>query len=103
MGGTHEQHLQYFKKRDEQLKKCPAGTYAVVLRSPGIMHGSFSDDPFLGAGAHPQQTEAASHNFDLITAFVRAFLDRTLKQDRTTLLDTHHPELAEAEIVPYGK
>ena len=58
MGGTHEQHLQYFKKRDEQLKKCPAGTYAVVLRSPGIMHGSFSDDPFLGAGAHPQQNEA---------------------------------------------
>jgi len=103
MGGTHEQHLEYFKKRDEQLKKCPAGTYAVVLRSPGIMHGSFSDDPFLAAGAHPQQNEAASHNFDLITAFVRAFLDRTLKQDRTTLLDTHHPELAEAEIVPYGK
>jgi dienelactone hydrolase len=103
MGGTHEQHLEYFKKREEQLKKCPAGTYAVELRSPGIEHGSFSDDPFLAAGDRAQEINTARHNFDLITTFVRAFLDKTLNQDRSTVLDTHHPEIPEAEIVPYGK
>lgn len=102
MGGTHAQHLEYFKKREEQLKKCPAGTYAVVLRSPGIMHGSFSDDPFLAAGDRAQEINAARHTFNLITTFVRAFLDKTLDRNKGTLFDTHHPAIPEAEIVPYG-
>jgi dienelactone hydrolase len=102
MGGNHEQHLAYFKKREEQLNKCPAGTYAVVLRSPGIMHGSFSDDPFLEAGDRPQKLEIARHNFDLITTFIRAFLDKTLDHDKNTIFDTRHPAIPEAEIVPYG-
>jgi dienelactone hydrolase len=102
MGGTHAQHLEYFKKREEQLQKCPAGTYAVVLRSPGMVHGSFSDDPFLEAGGHAQNLNSARHNFDLITTFVRAFLDKTLDHNKGTLFDTHHPAIPEAEIVPYG-
>ncbi len=102
MGGTHEQHLEYFKKRAAQLEKCPAGTYAVLLRSPGIMHGSFSDYPFLAAGDDPQKSKAATHNFELITTLVRAFLDKTLNHDKGTLFDTHHPAIPEAEIVPYG-
>jgi dienelactone hydrolase len=102
MGGTHEQHLEYFKKRTEQLEKCPAGTYAVVLRSRGIVHGSFSDYPFLAAGDDLRKGNTASHNFDLITTLVRAFLDKTLNHDKGTLFDTHHPAIPEAEITPYG-
>ena len=102
MGGTHEQHLEYFKKREEQLQKCPAGTYAVVLRSPGMVHGSFSDDPFLASGDYAQDVNTARHNFDLVTTFVRAFLDKTLDHDKGTLFDAQHPAIPEAEIVPYG-
>lgn len=103
MGGTHEQHLAYFKKREEQLRKCPPGTYAVVLHSPGIVHGSFSDDPFLEAGDRPGQANTARHNFDLITTYIRAFLDKTLNHDKGTLFDTHLPAIPEAEVVPYGR
>lgn len=102
MGGSHEQHLAYFKKREEQLKKCPAGTYAVVLRSPGMVHGSFSDDPFLEAGDHPQGIDTARHNFDLIATFIRGFLDKTLNNNKNTIFDSHQPAIPEAEIVPYG-
>jgi dienelactone hydrolase len=103
MGGTHEQHAEYFKKREEQLKKCPAGTYAVVLRAPGMVHGSFSDDPFLEAAAHPQQNETASHNFDLITTFVRAFLDKTLNHRTGTIYDSRPSAIPEAEVTAYGR
>lgn len=103
MGGTHEQHLEYFKKREEQLRRCPPGTYAVVLRSPGIVHGSFSDDPFLAAGDRPGQIDTARHNFDLITTYIRAFLDKTLNHDKGTLFDTHHPATPEADVASYGR
>ena len=103
MGGSHEQHLEYFKKREEQLKQCSAGTFAVVLRSPGIRHGSFSDDPFLEAGDRAQQIKTAQHNLDLITTFIRAFLDRTLDDDKGTIFDSQKPAIPDAEIVPYGK
>lgn len=66
------------------------------------MHGSFSDYPFLAAGDDPQKSKAATHNFELITTLVRAFLDKTLNHDKGTLFDTHHPAIPEAEIVPYG-
>jgi len=103
MGGTHEQHLAYFKKRQEQLRKCSPGTYAIVLHSPGIVHGSFSDDPFLGAGDRPGQAKSARHNFDLITIYIRAFLDKTLNHDMGTVFDTHHPAIPEADVVAYGR
>jgi dienelactone hydrolase len=102
MGGSHEEHLAYFKKREAQLEKCPAGTYAVVLRSPGMVHGSFSDDPFLEAGDRSHGIDTARHNFDLIETFVRGFLDKTLDHDRNTIFDSHQPAIPEAEIVPYG-
>jgi hypothetical protein len=100
MGGTHAQHEEYFKKREEQLENCPAGTYAVVLRSPGIVHGSFSD-LLLAAGDHDEKT-IALHNLDLIEAFIRAFLDKTLSHKSGTLLDGNYKQLSEASVVPYG-
>ena len=78
MFGTHEQHLAYFKKKEEQLQTCVSGSYAVALRSPGINHGSYSDDGLLEA-TDPSQADIARHNLGLIETFVRAFLDRTLR------------------------
>lgn len=102
MGGTHEQHLQYFKKREEQLQKCPAGTYAVVLKSTGMMHGSFSDDPFLEAGDSADKINRAQHNFNLIVTYIRGFLARTLDHDKSTLFDLKSAPNPEAEVAAYG-
>ncbi len=102
MGGTHAQHLDYFKKREEQLQKCPAGSYAVVLRSSGITHGSFSDYRLLAAGDHPDETSQALHNLDLIETYIRAFLDRTFRHSRDPLFDNNRAANPEAEVVAYG-
>jgi hypothetical protein len=102
MGGTHEQHLQYSRRREEQLQRCPAGTYAVVLRSPGMVHGSFSDDPLLEA-ADAAATNRALHNLDVIETYIRAFLARTIKGDRGTVLDAADGRPPEATVTAYGR
>ncbi len=100
MGGTHADHELYFKKKEEQLQSCPAGTYDVVLTSPGIAHPSFSDIPLLFAGrdGYPE-TGIVLHNLELIETFVRAFLNANLKGEKTLLLDNPFPE---ATIRRYG-
>ena len=99
MFGTHEQHLAYFKKREEQLETCVPGSYAVALRSPSITHGSYSDDLLLEA-ANPVQADAARHNLDLIETFVRTFLDQTLRDGHGNALDT--VQTSEATIRKIG-
>ena len=102
MFGTHEQHVAYFKKKEEQLESCPQGSYDVALRPPGMMHGSFSDDPLLEA-ADASATERAVHNLNLIETYIRAFLARTLKGDRNTILDASAAPSPEATIHAYGR
>jgi hypothetical protein len=100
MGGTHAEHELYFKKKEEQLQSCPAGTYDVVLKSPGIAHPSFSDIPLLFAGRDGfPETSVVLHNLELIESFVRAFLNTNLKREKTLLLDKPFPE---ATIRRYG-
>ena len=101
MGGTHEQHVEYFQKREAQLEDCPAGTYAVVLRSPGMMHGSFSDYYLLAAENRPDKMRTALHNLDLVERFVLAFLDKTLHGASGTILNSNPS--SEAQVQPYGR
>jgi dienelactone hydrolase len=93
-GGTHQQIMEFYKKREEQLQTCPKGSYAVVLKSPGMIHASFGDDPLLN------EVSGAQHNLDLIEQFIRAFLDKTLRQTKAPLLEANVPP--EATIQPYG-
>lgn len=95
-GGTHEQIVEFYKKREEQLQRCPHGSYAVVLKSPGMVHGSFSDEPLLKADAD------APHNLELIEAFIRAFLDKTLRQGKASVLDGVNVP-PEATVQRYGR
>lgn len=104
MFGSPEQIQAYFKKKEEQFHTCcPPGSYAVELHSPGIMHGSFSDDPLLEAG-NASDAGLARHNLDLIETFVRAFLDQTLQRRSQTLLQAGNqnqvPEAAIRNIGP---
>jgi predicted dienelactone hydrolase len=101
MGGSPAQIEEYFKKKEEQLQSCPAGSYDVVLKSPGIYHGSFSDYPLLAAAGNADATAIALHNLHLTQIFVRAFLDKYLKHDKQPLFEDKE-YLAEATVQPYG-
>jgi pimeloyl-ACP methyl ester carboxylesterase len=103
MGGSHEQQAEYVKKREAQLRDCPAGTYAVVLRSSGISHGSFSDYFVLAAGNRPEEMRTALHNLDLVERYVLAFLDRTLNGAPEPVLDGAAGGTSEVEVQPYGR
>jgi pimeloyl-ACP methyl ester carboxylesterase len=103
MGGTRAQLAEYFKKKEQQLQSCRPGSYAVVLKSPGIAHPSFSDVPLLFAGqqGYPE-TRIVLHNHELIETFVRAFLDKSLKHNKAPLLDGRNRPFREATIRSYG-
>jgi len=100
-GFNDAQNVEYLKKKEDQLNKCPAGSYDVLLKSAGLVHGSFSDYPLLAAHGQSTETELALHNLRLTESFILAFLDKNLKQASEPLLDGErdHPE---ATVTRYG-
>ena len=101
--GTHEQKLAFFAKEKEQLAKCPAGSYRIVLNPPAMMHGSFSDAYVLHAGNTPEQTAQALHNLALAQSYILAFLNKNLKHLSAPLLDDPNTPHPEATIERLGK
>lgn len=104
MGGSAAELEEFFRKKEEQLGETPAGSYGVVLKSPGIAHPSFSDMPlfFAGRDGYPEVAQIR-HNHELITAFIRAFLDKELKQEVAPLLDEPGRAGREAVVRRYGR
>jgi dienelactone hydrolase len=104
IAGTAAEHAAYFKKKEEQLQTCRRGSYDVVLRSPGMGHGSFTDFPLLFAGQDrfPQKS-VALHNLDLIERYVREFLGKNLKDEKAPLLDSGNTILPEVTVRQYGR
>ena len=88
MGGMSDEIAKYKKVRGQQLQEIPPGSYAVMLHSPGIAHPSFSDVPLLfhGQDGFPE-TPIVLHNLDLITRFIRDFLNKTLRGEKVSLFD----------------
>ena len=103
MLATPAERAAYFKKKEEQLQTSRPGSYDVVLRSTGIAHPSFSDIPLLFAGqdGYPL-TPIVLHNHDLIERYVREFLGRNLRQEKTPLLDSVNGSVGEATGQRYG-
>lgn len=100
MFGTHEQHEAYFKKKEEQLEQCPAGSFDVVLKADGLVHGSFSDDRLLDANDNASATQAL-YNLNLIERYIRAFLGKTLDGEQERLFDSAAAD-PEVSIKAYG-
>ena len=88
------------KKVEAQLNLCPAGSYDVLLKAPGLFHGSFSDYP-LSAAKDARENEVAIHNLSLTQRYTRAFLDKYLKGEKEPLLD-EASQTSEAEVKSYG-
>jgi hypothetical protein len=103
MGGSTDQIAEYNKVKESQLQDLRPGSYDVVLHSQGIAHPSFSDVPLLfhGQDGFPE-TSTVLHNLDLITQFVRAFLDKTLLGEKQPLFDGHMSPIREAVVTVYG-
>src|SRR5579871_3630508 len=88
MGFNAAQNEVFLKKKENQLSRCPAGSYDIVLKSPGLAHGSFSDYPLLAAMGKPAETADALHNLSLTESYIAAFLGQTLNHTSSPLLDT---------------
>jgi dienelactone hydrolase len=101
-GFDDAQNDAYLKKKEDQLGRCRAGSFDVVLKAPGLVHGSFSDFSLLAAGGRPADTEGALHNLNLTESYVAAFLDASLNHGKSSLLDDRadHPE---ARVKQYGR
>jgi dienelactone hydrolase len=101
-GFDDAQNAQYLKTKQEQLEKCPAGSYDVILKSEGLMHGSFSDFPLLMANGRVKETELALNNLRLIESYVLAFLDKNLKSAKASLLYNEAND-SDAIVKGYGR
>jgi dienelactone hydrolase len=98
---SETQYTDYLKGKEAELNRCPMGSYHVVLKSPGLYHGSFSDYPLLAAQGRVGETQIALHNLRLTQSFTLAFLDRYLKQANEPLLDNTARD-PEAVVTRYG-
>jgi dienelactone hydrolase len=98
---SETQYTDYLKEKEAELNRCPKGSYDVVLKAPGLYHGSFSDYGLLAAQGRVAETQIAMHNLRLTQSFTLAFLDKYLKQANEPLLD-NVPRDAEAAVTRYG-
>jgi pimeloyl-ACP methyl ester carboxylesterase len=89
------------KKVEAQLNLCPKGSYDVLLKAPGLFHGSFSDYPLRAANGDAVQSEVAIHNLRLTQSYTRAFLDKYLRDQTEPLLD-EPAQSSEAVVKAYG-
>jgi dienelactone hydrolase len=99
---SEAQFADFQKKEEAQLSLCPKGSYHVLLNSPGLYHGSFSDYWLRMANGDAVKTEQALHNLRLTQSFAMAFLDKSLNGEKEPLLD-EPMQSAEARVKAYGR
>lgn len=71
----------------EQLRRCPGGSFRVVIKSPRIDHMSFTDKPLLFSKPGSRSAAEARDGLKIINAYVRAFFQETLK-GKASILDS---------------
>jgi pimeloyl-ACP methyl ester carboxylesterase len=98
---SETQYNDYLNKMEAELNRCPLGSYHVILKAPGLYHGSFSDYGLLAAEGRVVETHIALHNLRITQSFTLAFLDKYLKQANEPLLDSAS-RVPEATVTHYG-
>lgn len=73
--------------QDDLLVDMPGGAYRITLKTPGVTHMSFSDEPLIEAAGDPVRTTNALLALRIINSYSRAFFDKTLRGRTTTALD----------------
>lgn len=83
-----EWRKQWASSVEKQFQNSTHEGYYVVLQSKSLDHlNAFSDGALLAA-ADPEARAIAAHNLSLAEAVVLAFLDKYLKNERSTILDS---------------
>jgi len=103
MRETREQWEQYLTRERQQLESCEAGSYRAVLRRPGMVHGSFSDEPVFTTAQESEKASEAIGNLLLIEEINRAFLGKYLKRQAAPLLDKHGDAPAGVTVEHFAK
>jgi dienelactone hydrolase len=98
---SETQYNDYLKEKEAELNRCPMGSYHIILKAPGLYHGSFSDYGLLAAQGRAVETQTALHNLRLTQSFTLAFLGRYLKQAKEPLLDNASQD-PESVVKRYG-
>jgi predicted dienelactone hydrolase len=84
------------KRVDELMSGIDGGSFRVT--APGIRHGSFSDMAIWD----PDSLEARHRRIQIIRDYSRAFLDKVLRNDEHTLLDSDASPYAEVKVERFG-
>ncbi|MGA2278048.1 MAG: hypothetical protein ABSG00_10605 [Terracidiphilus sp.] len=101
VGFNAAQNDLFLKKKEDQLSRCPADSYDVILKSTGLVHGSFSDYLPLAAMGRSTETKDALHNLNLTESYIIAFLEQTLNHTSSPLFDVKSNH-SEAIVKQYG-
>jgi dienelactone hydrolase len=91
----YNQGLEAVSLRDRQrLASLKSDSYRIILS--GSTHDTFSDVPLLLATA--ESRAAAIKSMRIVREYLRAFLDKYLKEDSSTLLDRSSPPYPEIQM-----
>jgi hypothetical protein len=87
--------------RPECGENVTAGSYAVPLNTPGIIHESFSDMPLLESGQTDEARRGQKRAMEITRSLTRAFFDRHLLGRPAPLLDDSPYGPQEVELTLY--
>lgn len=116
MGTTREQYLarrsaRQAEARTKLYQTVVGGSYHVTIKTPGVSHNSFLDVRQLGRpdgsgiNSWPENVRAATPNAQIlkaISAWTRAFFDKTIRQDPTLLSALEGTLGSDVEVRHYG-
>jgi hypothetical protein len=95
-GRDLEQELREVRK--EFCQNVKGASYEVTISTPGIVHESFSDMPFLESGQDEKTRKDRQRAIVITRMYTRAFFDRHLRGLPAPLLDTHPDNPTEVEL-----
>ncbi len=116
MGTTREQYVarksaRQAEAREKLYETVGGGSYHVTIRTPGVSHNSFPDIRQLGRpdgpgiNSWPDDVRAATPNTEIlkaITAWTRAFFDKTIRQDPKLFSALERTQGSDVEVRRYG-
>jgi dienelactone hydrolase len=82
----------------EFYKSVKGSSYEVIINTPGIGHGSFSDLTLLESGQSEKTITHRRRAMEITRYFTRAFFDRYLREQPAALLDNRSQRPKEAAL-----
>jgi hypothetical protein len=78
--------------QDSVLADLPAGGFRVTLTGSWVTHMSFSDEPLIQSMTDSAKRAGALAALGIVARYTRAFFDKTLRGNSSTILDVEPPQ-----------